>query len=63
MLASRHSPGFVEGIAYYFDSVPSGSYYLYAIIDAEGDETFTMSTDFNDAYGYYGGYTAATWPI
>lgn len=51
----------VEGVPYYFETVPAGSYYLYAIIDTDGDGIYTMSTDYQDAYGYYGGYTSPTY--
>jgi uncharacterized protein (DUF2141 family) len=48
----------LEGVAYGFDSVPAGSYYLYAIIDTGGDGELTMTTASHDAYAYYGNNTA-----
>ena len=47
-----------EGVSYYFDEVPAGTYYLYAVLDTNGDESLSMTNSSGDAYGYYGDNTA-----
>ena len=57
--------GSVQGMAYAFEKVASGSYYLYAIIDTDGDGAYTMShsSPYADAYAYYGNNTTADYTV
>lgn len=44
----------IEGIRYSFDEIAPGTYYLYAIVDTNGNGFLEMTSGSGDAFGFYG---------
>lgn len=51
----------IEGVRYSFDEITPGTYYLYAIVDTDGDGFLEMTSGSGDAFGFYGNRQFSTY--
>ena len=52
-----------EGVAFYFDEVEAGSYYLYAVFDTDGNGAYVLESYGTDACGYYGNNSSSDYEL